>query len=334
MAHSVVTAAQGEVPEPFQAVRSFPRLGGRPGLGRLQKIARALMPYDLVCTWDYWAMNAAMAQTAFSQAHNLPPLIHHELENVAKSLKANWYRRIALGKSVGVVVPDERLEEAALVAWQQPFGRVKLIRDGIDLGMFADPPPADMLGSLLKRPGESWVGAVTRFMPQERLQEVLGAFASLTENWHLVLFDAIEPDREGKAMVRSEAKRLEIAHRVHLPGEPDEAGKAMGLFDIALVPPGGRDTSLPAIRAMAAGVALIADNGTSAASLLPEESEEFALSYADAEELALALGTLAADPALAEATGHANRVQAQRNHDKKAMLDSHRRLYSSALKLR
>ena len=60
--------------------------------------------YDLVCTYNWGAMDAAMAHTLFKDLHGLPPLIHHEDgfdETELKKLKKSrtWYRRIALGKA-------------------------------------------------------------------------------------------------------------------------------------------------------------------------------------------------------------------------------------------
>ena len=94
----------------------FPSLKGRPTPGRLQKLAKAMRGFDLVCTYNWGAMDAVMAHTLFKDLHNLPPLIHHEDgfdESELKKLKTSrtWYRRIALGKSAGLVVPSERLEE-------------------------------------------------------------------------------------------------------------------------------------------------------------------------------------------------------------------------------
>ena len=56
----------------------FPALKGRPTPGRLQKLAKAMQGYDLVCTYNWGALDAVMAHTLFKDLHNLPPLIHHE----------------------------------------------------------------------------------------------------------------------------------------------------------------------------------------------------------------------------------------------------------------
>ena len=64
---------------PFRKADRFPKITGLPTLGRLQRIARAMLGYDLVCTYDYGAMHAVMAHTAFSHTFELPPLIHQKI---------------------------------------------------------------------------------------------------------------------------------------------------------------------------------------------------------------------------------------------------------------
>lgn len=322
-----VVGEAGAAPAPFRQARGFPQVTGLPTLGRLQRIARAMLGYDLVCTYDYGAMNAAMAHTAFSRAFELPPLIHHENEGARRSTKADWYRRVALAKASCLVVPDERLEEAALASWQQPMGRVKIVREGIDLAQWRDTPPPDILPALLKRPGEKWVGLVTRFAPEERLEQVLPAIAQLSGNWHLVILG----EGPGRSIVRKQAESLQITHRVHFPGPADQAARAIGLFDVALCQPSAPDSGLTAIRAMASGNAILADTSSSAASLLPEANAEFCIDFRDGDELAIALAMLSTDEFLRNSAGKANRQQAESHHDAKAMVQSLRGLYASAI---
>ena len=98
----------------------FPSLKGAPLPGRLQKLAKAMKGYDLILTYNFGAMDAVMAHTLFKDVHNLPPLIHHEDgfdsdELKKRKARRTWYRRVALGKSAGLVVPSETLEGIALV---------------------------------------------------------------------------------------------------------------------------------------------------------------------------------------------------------------------------
>ena len=131
--HTLVTS-DGELPPGLvssprlKAARSFPPIGGLPLPGRMQALARAMTPFDLVLTHGWKALDVAMAHTLFQDAMGLPALVHHEHEpDPARSMRRTWYRRLALGKARGVIVPDEALEAAALVDWQQPLGRVTTI---------------------------------------------------------------------------------------------------------------------------------------------------------------------------------------------------------------
>lgn len=156
---SLLAAVKAHVPA------DFPAIAAATTPGRLLKLGQALAPFDLVLTHDYGALNVAMAHTAFSQMIRLPPLIHHEYgfgEAVARELswRRTWYRRIALGRASGLVVPTEHLEGLALMLWHQPIGRVRRIAPGVDVERFVAPVRPDALRGIVKREGESWIGAI------------------------------------------------------------------------------------------------------------------------------------------------------------------------------
>src|SRR5690606_3683979 len=56
----------------------FPSLAGKPLPGRLKRLAAAMAGYDLICTYNWGAMDAALAHTLFADAFKLAPLVHHE----------------------------------------------------------------------------------------------------------------------------------------------------------------------------------------------------------------------------------------------------------------
>ena len=56
----------------------FPALTGTPWPRRLKRLAAAMAGYDLVCTYNWGAMDAALAHTLFADVYKLPPLVHHE----------------------------------------------------------------------------------------------------------------------------------------------------------------------------------------------------------------------------------------------------------------
>lgn len=310
----------------------FPSLRGKPTPGRLLRLARALQGFDLVLTYNWGAMDVAMAHTLFSDLLGLPPLIHHEdgfNEDEADRLKAsrNWYRRIGLGKASGLVVPSEQLEEIALMTWHQPIGRVKRIANGIDTAAFTHRPRPDALRGVVKRVGEFWVGTLAGLRPVKQLSMLVRAFAPLGERWHLVILGE-GPERDA---IRAQAERLEVSHRVHLPGPVTNPAAAVGLFDIFALSSRSEQFPISVIEAMAAGISVVAPAVGDIAQMVASENGPYIVAPGNESALINALLDLADDVELRRSIGAANRAKAQAEFDEKRMIASYRRLYASAL---
>lgn len=310
----------------------FPALKGLPTPGRLQKLAKAMRGYDLVLTYNWGAMDAVMAHTLFSEAFDLPKLIHHEdgfdeSELVKRKQRRTWFRRIALGKSSGLVVPSSVLEEIALVEWQQPLGRVKRIPNGIDTGAFAAKPKTDAIPRLLKRPGEKWVGTLAGLRPVKNIPRLVRAFAAMPNDWHLIVCGE-GPDR---ARIEAEIDRLELNDRVHLPGAVDDPAKVVGLFDIFALSSDSEQFPLSVVEAMAAGRAVVAPKVGDIADIVAEENRAYLADTPSEEAIASELVALSDDAKLRDTVGKANRAKARAQFDADKMIATYRRLYSSAM---
>lgn len=340
IAHAIVSGEPGETGAGRYISRAiavtyptnFPPLVGSPTPGRLQRLARAMAGFDLVLSYNWGAIDAAMAHTLFGQAFGLPPLIHHEDgfnrdEQRRLKVRRNFYRRLALGRASGLVVPSEALEEIALTAWMQPLGRVKRIANGVDTAAFAKRPRADALRGVVKRPGEYWVGAVAGLRPVKNLPALVRAVAPLPEFWQLVIVGE-GPER---GAIREEAERLDIAHRVHLPGFVANPERFVGLFDIFALSSQSEQFPISVVEAMAAGMPVAAPAVGDIAAMVSEANAPLIAPPGDEAALAGALAALAADPALRERLGRANRTKARAEFDEKAMIGAYRRLYASAM---
>lgn len=306
----------------------FPKLGGVPTLGRLNKLAAAMQPYDLICTYDWGAMDGAMAHTLFADVHKLPPLIHHQDgfdEDEAQRLKwrRNFYRRIALGRTAALVVPSRELERIALEVWQQPRSRVQRIPNGVPVGDFGKAPRRDILPYLVKHREEFWIGTLS---PLDRISDVpalVRAVAPLPDEWHLVIFGD-GPERDA---IQAEAEKQLCEHRVHLPGPIDDPAKVMGLFDIVALAPKAAQFPISAVQAMAAGLPVAAPAVGDMAEMVAEENRSFIVDPGDERGLRRSLAQLAGDAAQRQAIGRANRAKAQAEYQEAKMIARYKALY-------
>ena len=341
LSHSIVSA-QGAAIEGRSEISSsspvaypsdFPSLKGWPTPGRLLALAKAMQGYDLILTYGWEAMDAAMAHTVFGQSMGLAPLIHHENgfgAEEANKLKAsrNWYRRIALGRAHGLVVSSERLEAVALQTWYQPIGRVKQINHGIKTSRFTGQCRPDALRRVVKREGEKWVGAqVDGAIDPAALKLLIASFAPLPQDWHLVILGE-SPDAE---IAREAAAQFDVSHRVHLPGGSPDPTKVMGLFDIFAEPSTDAQMLISVLQAMAAGLPIASfDVGDIAASVAATNAP-FIVDPAQPSLLGISLEELVGIGDQRAIIGAENRQQVQSYFDEKPMIESYRRLYANAL---
>jgi glycosyltransferase involved in cell wall biosynthesis len=310
----------------------FPALAGRPFPRRLQRLAQAMQGFDLVLTYNWGAMDAVMAHTIFGATLKLPPLVHHEdgfNEDEIDRLKSsrNWYRRIALGRASALVVPSQRLEGIALSIWHQPKARVRRIANGIDTAAYGKKAKADVLPRVIKHPGEKWLGTLAGLRAIKNLPRLVRAFAPLPDEWQLVILGE-GPERE---VIRAEALRLDIGHRVHLPGFIGDPAKAIGLFDLFALSSDSEQFPLSVVEAMAAGLAVAAPAVGDVAGMVAQANRPYIVMPGREAALADALAALAIDPAKRKAIGADNKAKARKDYDEAAMVAAYCQTYASAM---
>lgn len=335
--HSIVVAEQcgtnavpgidrGIVVDP---ATDFPSLQGRPTPGRLQRLAHAMQGHDLILTYGYGAIDAAMAHTMFGSRLPLPPLVHHETgdEEAGRRTARNWYRRIALGRAAALVVPSPRLETIAIDSWHQPRWRVRCVAPGIRTAAYVAKPRRDALPRVIKRDGELWLGMYADPTPAGDPARLVRAFAMLPEPWHLVVLGE-DPQR---GAISDEALRLELGHRVHWPGAVAQPALAFALFDLFALSPGSARGPVALVEAMAAGLAVAASAAGDIAAMLSPENRPFVTAAGDDPGLVAALQALAGDIPLRSRVGAANRALARAQYDEAGMVAAYREVYAAAL---
>jgi glycosyltransferase involved in cell wall biosynthesis len=317
------------VPAHFPA--DFPSLTGWPSPGRLAALAKAMRGYDLVCTYNWGAMDAVMAHRLFARRLGLPPLVHHEdgfNADEAAGLKPrrNRYRRVALAGASRIVVPSTGLERIAREVWHQPPAKITRIANGIDTAAFAAAPDPHAL--LLAKPaGQHWVGTLAGLRAVKQLPLLVEAVAALPDDWHLVICG--EGPERGSILAAAEAAGL--AGRVHLPGAVADPAKVIGLFDIFALSSASEQFPLAVVEAMAAGLPVAAPAVGDIATMVAEDNRAFITPPGDTSALAQALARLAADPALRTKIGAANQAKARAEYDFTAMQARYHAVYAETL---
>lgn len=306
----------------------FPPLQGKPTPGRLVALAKAMAGYDLICTYNWGAIDAVMAHTVFADAFKLPPLVHHEdgfNEDEARKLKRrrNWYRKIALGRTAALVVPSTTLEDIALNVWDQPRTRVRRIPNGIDTRAFAAPPKRDVLPGLVKHKDEFWLGSVAGLRAVKQLDMLVRAMDRMPQEWQLVIAGE-GPERE---MLLEEAERWGVEDRVHLPGFVAEPAKLVGLFDMFALSSQSEQFPISVVEAMAAGLPVVAPRIGDIGSMVSSDNGPALVDPGDEKALAKSLARLAGDPATRKRMGQANRQKAREEFDERRMIERYRALY-------
>lgn len=311
--------------------KDFPSLTGWPTPGRLVAIAQAMRPFDLILTYNWGAMDGVLAHTVFAQALGLPPLIHHEdgfNEDEAFGLKKsrNWMRRIALTKTHKLVVPSSVLEQIAYGVWMQPKGQVMRIPNGIHTKAFARKPDPSAL-RLIKRNGERWVGTLAGLRAVKQLPMLVEACSSLPENWHLVILGE-GPERDA---IQAAAEKLEISHRVHLPGAIKSPEKVIGLFDVFALSSKSEQFPLSVVEAMAAGLPIAAPDVGDVKAMVSEANRPFITPSGGPEPLGEILADFASNEGLRRELGEFNREKVREHFDAQTMIETYRDLYWGAI---
>jgi glycosyltransferase involved in cell wall biosynthesis len=331
--HALVSGEPGQrgaaaLIEPMVVWAKFPGLKGKPWPWRLKAMAAAMQHYDLVCTYNWGAMDAVMAHTLFADVFRLPPLVHHEdgfNEDEAEARKPgrNLYRRIALGRASALVVPSLTLERIALEEWLQPRTRVRRIPNGIRTRAYAKKPRPDVLPALVKRKGELWAGTLAGLRKVKNLPALVRAVAQLPDEWQLVIAGE-GPEREA---IAAEAEQLGIEDRVHLPGFVADPAALVGLFDVFALSSQSEQFPISLVEAMAAGLPVVAPAVGDVMEMVAEENRTLIVPPGDELALREALIALAGDPAQRKRIGEANRVRARHEYDETAMIRRYKALY-------
>ena len=306
-----------------------PSLTGRPGLARLFRLSRYLRRFDLVLTYNWGAFDAVMAKYLFRG----PPLIHHEdgfNQDEAAELKRgrNLYRRLGLSAAHKLVVPSQVLEKVARTAWAQPPERTERIPNGIAVERYLTVSAEGAIPGLEHRPGELVIGTVAGLRPVKNLPRLVRAFAAMRNKEARLVIVVQGPESEN---IAAEARRLDVAARVHLPGFLPDPARYIGRFDIFALSSNSEQFPISLVEAMAAGLPAVATAVGDIAAIVSDDNRPLIVGPDDEAAFTAALDSLADRADLRRSIGRANRARAAAEYDEKVMIARYARLYGEAI---
>ena len=141
--------------------------------------------------------------------------------------------------------------------------------------------------------------------------------------WHLVIAGE-GPERQN---LLTEAERLGVEDRVHLPGFVAEPQKLVGLFDIFALSSLSEQFPMSVVEAMAAGLPVVAPRVGDIGAMVASDNGPALVDPGDEKALAKSLARLADDPVTRDRMGQANRKKAREEFDERRMIERYKALY-------
>ncbi|QBM76264.1 glycosyltransferase family 1 protein [Sphingomonas sp. AAP5] len=315
----------------YEIAQNPPPLTGSPSVKRYEAIAAYMRRFDLVLTYNWGAIDGAMARRVSS--NGVPPLVHHEdgfNADEAKGLKAerNIYRRFALTKAAALVVPSETLETIALKTWKQPRERVHRIANGIATARYAIPPKPNAIPGFKRKPGELVIGTLAGLREVKNLPLLVRAFGGMSSRARLIIVGE-GPERQA---ILDAAERMGVADQVLLPGFLPNPHDYIGLFDIMALSSKSEQFPICVLEGMAAGLPIVSTPVGDVLKMVAPENSSF-IERRDQEVLIRdALESLAqATPEGRKGLGELNRRKAVAEYDEATMIARYAQLYGSVI---
>lgn len=310
--------------------KDAPPLHGKPSFARYRDLARYMLNFELVLSYNWGAMDGVMAHRLHMSRwwRSVPELIHHEDgfnedESVRRNRKRNLFRRVALRTAQSVVVPSALLERIAADEWGAG-SKVRLVRNGIDVAAYAKEPSVPIPG-FERRDGGVVIGTVAGLRKVKNLPRLVRAVAELPANVRLVIVGE-GPER---AAIAAEAAACGMADRLIMPGFMADPARWIGHFDLLALSSLSEQAPIAVIEAMAAGLPVVSPVVGDVAAMVAGANRPYVA--ADEAAFRASLLRMAEDAALRAEVGAANRRVAVERFDESRMVGAYEKLYARGL---
>ena len=209
--------------------------------------------------------------------------------------------------------------------------KVRVVPNGIDLERFAPRAPSVTLRAALQLPTSAPLAvSVGRHVPEKGYRHLIDAAARLEQtrpgvHWVLV------GDGELRTELEAQARRLDLASRVHFTGSRNDVADLLALADVFVLPSESEGFGRVLVEAMAMARAIVATNVGGIPDIVLDGETGVLVEPANAVALAHAVRGLLDDPARAARLGAAGRRRAESTFSVGAHVDGVERVYHEVL---
>ncbi|NML05442.1 glycosyltransferase [Sphingomonas sp. G-3-2-10] len=314
----------------YEIAQNPPPLTGRPSVKRYEDIARFMRRFDLVLTYNWGAIDGAMAARVFGKG--APPIVHHEDgfnadEATRLNPVRNLYRKIALKAANALVVPSTVLEGIAQSQWGVTPDRLRRIPNGIRTELYAKKPDPKGIPGFEKKPGEVVIGTIAGLRPVKDLPLLVHAVAGMSTRMKLVIVGE-GPER---ANIENAVQAMGLEGKVILPGFLSDPHRFVGLFDIFALTSLSEQAPISVIEAMAAGLPVVASTVGDIEHMVSEPNRKYLSPERNAVVFRDRIEILAQHPEGSKAIGEANRERARALFGEADMIRAYAALYGEAM---
>lgn len=285
---------------------------------------------DLMLTYNWGATEWALANRF------RPVCRHYHLESgfgpeeaLATLPKRNYFRRLALGRINGIVVPSQNLVKICRADWHIPQEKIHYIPNGVDCEKYAVAPKVGIIPGYTPKKDTITLGTMTPLRPEKNLQRLITAFKALVDR---------HPDNRYSLIIMGEGnerphlekmiKDFELEQKVFLPGHIDDPAHALGWLDIYAISSDTEQMPNSVNQAMAAGLPIVGLDVGDVKFMMNDLNRPFIAPAGNDAAFTEALITLACQGQKRRDIGAANKIHVKNTFDQQRMYDSYAKIWN------
>jgi len=264
-------------------------------------VFHAHLSWPLAARFPLAAAVVARVPAVVATFHLFPPAPLRKTTLLqGRLLAAGMGRAIAVSQAIATSLDD-------VLGW--PPHKIEVIRNGIDLVRFQQPPDPELRRALAAGSHDVVVATTARLDPQKGLDVLLRAIRAVDGARFVIA--GTGPER---ARLESQAVALGVQERVQFLGYRDDVPALLAASDAFVLPSLFEGTPLALLEAMAAGMPVVSSAIPGTDEVVSDGETGLLVRAGDADALADALRRIVAEPELRARLGAAARRRAETEH--------------------